>query len=100
MAVSYTHLDVYKRQPRGPEIQDNDFTAQVSQCLRLAVHRELEVFCRAPAHAGLALTIVGADKEPQQRGDERQNQACLEFSFQWVIQPPYNECFRDPNRIV
>ena len=63
-SVSYTHLDVYKRQaPGGPEIQKDNFAAEVGKARGLAVDRVGKIFCGASAQAGFALAVVGTRKQ-------------------------------------
>jgi hypothetical protein len=73
-----------------PEVEEDDFAAEVGKVHWLAVHGEGEVRgCRA-GEARLALAIIGRDEEIEQGRDEKKDEGCEEFAFQSIVPAKYS----------
>ena len=67
---------------------------------RFAVEREREINFLLPMHAGLALPVIRAREQEKQSGEERENQARIEFPFQSYVRANYNKGIRQPKRTL
>ena len=71
----WSFLDA-RRAPRGPEIQDDHFAAQILRKTHgFSIERDLKILGRAAVQAGLALAVIGIGEKREQPDDKRQNQA-------------------------
>ena len=81
--------------PRGPEIQQHYFAAQVGKLRGLAVQRERKILWRASAQARFALPIVRTRKQHEKRRDESQNEPVFSFRFNPPSKRPIIEAIAD-----
>ena len=91
-------LDLIKRRsffdarlaPGSPEIQQDNFAAEIGEMRGLAVEGELEILGGTAAKAWLALAIIGMNKKGNECRDKRDDEGGFQFPFQSVVQGPYN----------
>lgn len=70
-----------RRAPRSPEIQKDNFPAEVGDMRGLAVESEREVLGGAATEACFALAIIGPREKVEQSCDEGEDEACFDFPF-------------------
>jgi hypothetical protein len=69
------------RAPSGPEIEHDDFAAEVREMRGLSVESECKILGRSAVEARFALTIVGMSEDREKAGNKDESDAGAEIAF-------------------